>query len=163
MKPALSQLLRGATGGRPISRGSLRMGISCSFQGEIRALGLLKSLNSLYRPALSGIGGAVAASSLPKGLLGRSQVVRQRILIPPFGGSIPPAPAISNTLNSLPKWLCSRATFERIWKWFFACHLEILCCFRFHRMLREARQIAESRVAARRSSCRTLGCALRVA
>ena len=69
------------------------MGISCSFQGEIRALGLLKSLNSLYRPALSGIGGAVAASSLPKGLLGRSQVVRQRILIPPFGGSIPPAPA----------------------------------------------------------------------
>lgn len=29
----------------------------------------------------------------PKGLMGRSQVVRQRILIPPFGGSIPPAPA----------------------------------------------------------------------
>ena len=26
--------------------------------------------------------------------MGRSQAVRQRILIPPFGGSIPPAPAI---------------------------------------------------------------------
>jgi hypothetical protein len=26
-------------------------------------------------------------------LMGRSQVVRQRILIPPFGGSSPPAPA----------------------------------------------------------------------
>jgi hypothetical protein len=30
---------------------------------------------------------------------------------------------------------------------FFAGHLEILCCFRFHRMLGEAQQIAESRVA----------------
>jgi hypothetical protein len=32
-------------------------------------------------------------------LLGRSQVVRQRILIPPFGGSSPPAPAKKTSRN----------------------------------------------------------------
>src|SRR5262249_57185605 len=31
-------------------------------------------------------------------LMGRSQVVRQRILIPPFGGSSPPAPATQSGL-----------------------------------------------------------------
>src|SRR3954447_24897483 len=31
--------------------------------------------------------------ALPRSSVGRSQAVRQRILIPPFGGSIPPAPA----------------------------------------------------------------------
>ena len=98
MKPTVPQLLRGAAGGcpigqRPISQRPIRMGLSRSFQGEIRLSSLLKSLNSLYRPALSGIGGAIAAVACPEGLLGRSQAVRQRILIPPFGGSIPPAPA----------------------------------------------------------------------
>src|ERR1700730_4231945 len=32
-------------------------------------------------------------------LMGRSQVVRQRILIPPFGGSSPPAPASQSGLH----------------------------------------------------------------
>jgi hypothetical protein len=93
MKPTVPQLLRGATGGRPIGQRPIRIGFSRSFQVEIRLSSLLKSLNSLYRPALSGIGGAIATVACPKGLLGRSQAVRQRILIPPFGGSIPPAPA----------------------------------------------------------------------
>jgi hypothetical protein len=33
--------------------------------------------------------------------MGRSQVVRQRILIPPFGGSSPPAPASQSGLHQL--------------------------------------------------------------
>jgi hypothetical protein len=36
---------------------------------------------------------ALSARFFPVPGLGRSQVVRQRILIPPFGGSSPPAPA----------------------------------------------------------------------
>jgi hypothetical protein len=53
----------------------------------------LKSCCTADRPALSGIGCAALAARRPNGQLGRSQAVRQRILIPPFGGSIPPAPA----------------------------------------------------------------------
>jgi hypothetical protein len=55
--------------------------------------GLLKWLNSLYRPALpEGIRGPTRPTAFQTAL-GRSQAVRQWILIPPFGGSIPPAPA----------------------------------------------------------------------
>jgi hypothetical protein len=52
---------------------------------------LLKWLPALYRRAEpTGICDNLLRSSRA---LGRSQAVRQRILIPPFGGSIPPAPA----------------------------------------------------------------------
>jgi hypothetical protein len=53
----------------------------------------LKRLNSPYRPALSERVRATTSRAFRTGLLGRSQAVRQWILIPPFGGSIPPAPA----------------------------------------------------------------------
>jgi hypothetical protein len=55
----------------------------------------LKWRGRLYRPALAGIGGYPYLPAVSREReLGRSQAVRQRILIPPFGGSIPPAPAI---------------------------------------------------------------------
>src|SRR4051794_13230109 len=54
---------------------------------------LLKWFNSLYRPALPEGSADQPVRRFPDGLLGRRQVVRQGILIPPCGGSNPPAPA----------------------------------------------------------------------
>ena len=56
---------------------------------------LLKWPHSLYRPALpkENRGKALPRAALQPALLGRRQVVRQWILIPPCGGSNPPAPA----------------------------------------------------------------------
>ena len=55
---------------------------------------LLKWLTSLYRPALpKRAAGQLSSAALQPALLGRRQVVRQWILIPPYGGSNPPAPA----------------------------------------------------------------------
>jgi hypothetical protein len=72
------------------SSGAVKRGVN---SGEIRASSLLKWLNSLYRPTLPPKGRAATVPRFPDSLLGRRQVVRQWILIPPFGGSIPPAPA----------------------------------------------------------------------
>src|SRR5215475_5045102 len=64
------------------------------WRGEFYRCRLLKWRPSLYRPASGGrIYGSLFFRRSCKGQLGRSQAVRQRILIPPFGGSIPPAPA----------------------------------------------------------------------
>src|SRR5258707_1674828 len=73
-------------------------GLRWPISREIRVVSLLKWPNSLYRPALPDGRRDQRSRAFRSGLLGRSQAGRQGICIPPFGGSIPPAPA-SQSLN----------------------------------------------------------------
>jgi hypothetical protein len=70
----------------PLTRFSSLLSLRASDLVDTVALAILRARSERYRDAVC----------LP---VGRSQVVRQRILIPPFGGSSPPAPA--NILKGL--------------------------------------------------------------
>src|SRR5580704_1354347 len=69
---------------------------------SIHPSSLLKRLDSLYRPARpDGIRRDSLSRRLPDRQMGRRQVVRQWILIPPYGGSNPPAPASQSVFQRI--------------------------------------------------------------